>query len=319
MTVLPDFDLIRPATLTEAVAALARPGAQALAGGTDLIVNLRRGLGAPALLVDLGGLAEIAGIAVQDGRLSVGAGVTLRALAESEALGPAEAAIREAALAVAGPGHRNAATVGGNLCLDTRCVYYNQSHWWRKANGYCLKYRGDICHVAPKGNRCRAAFSGDLAPAFMALGAEAEIAGPGGTRMLPLADLYREDGADHLALEPGEILTRVTLPRRPGRSAYVKLRQRGAIDFPLAGAAVVCRSAEGGNEIAVALTGTNSRPLLLPPRLVTAAEGDAVFARLAKDIQKAVSPQRTTVLAAHFRRLSIAALAARTARELADV
>ena len=129
-------------------------------------------------------------------------------------------------------------TVGGNLCLDTRCIYYNQSEWWRRANGYCLKKRGDTCHVAPQGKRCHAAFSGDLAPALLVLGAEIDIAGPDGVRRIPLAELYVEDGRAHLALQPDEIVVAVRLPANPLASTYQKVRVRGAIDYPLAGVAV---------------------------------------------------------------------------------
>src|SRR5207342_2518557 len=132
--------------------------------------------------------------------------------------------------AIAAPGHRAIGTVGGNLCLDTRCIYYNQSEWWRSANAYCLKNRGDTCHVAPQGRRCHAAFSGDLAPALMALGAEIEIAGPAGRRGIPLADLYAEDGRAHLKLAPGELILWVQLPAAPPPSAYAKVRLRGSID-----------------------------------------------------------------------------------------
>lgn len=315
---LPAFDILRPTSLDEAVAALADPGARPLAGGTDLIVNLRRGIGAPARLVDLTGVPGIGGIAAEGESLVIGAGVSLRALAESPVPGPAGAALNQAAAAVAGPSHRNMATVGGNLCLDTRCLYYNQSEWWRKSNGYCLKYRGDICHVAPQGKRCRAAFSGDLAPALLALGAEAEIAGPEGLRRIPLAQMYREDGAAHLTFGPGEILLRLHLPRPAGKSGYAKIRVRGAMEFPLAGVAASCRPVEGGTELRIALTGTNSCPVLMPARQMPERPDEGFFAALEKDVQKAVSPQRTTPLAAHYRRLAVAAEAARLVRSLAD-
>lgn len=316
--VLPTFDIMRPANLDEAVAALAEPGTRALAGGTDLIVNLRRGIGAPERLVDLTGLPGMGGIEAKGDTLVIGAGVTLNELSASPVLGPAEAALAQAAEAVAGPSHRNMATVGGNLCLDTRCLYYNQSHWWRKSNGFCLKYRGDICHVAPQGKRCRAAFSGDLAPAFMALGAEAEIAGPGGARRIPLADMYQEDGAAHLTLAEGEILLRLHLRRHSGRSGYAKIRTRGAMEFPLAGVAALCRPVDGGTEVTLALTGTNSRPIAMPPRILPGGDDEGFYAALEKDVQKSVSPQRTTTLAAHYRRLSVAAEAARLVRSLAN-
>lgn len=316
--VLPAFDIARPASLDEAVAALAQPGARPLAGGTDLIVNLRRGIGAPERLVDLTGVPGMSGITAEDENLIIGAGVSLRELAESPVPGPAGAALRQAALAVAGPSHRNLATVGGNLCLDTRCLYYNQSEWWRKSNGYCLKYRGDICHVAPQGKRCRAAFSGDLAPAFLALGAEAEIAGSEGVRRIPLAAMYHEDGAAHLTLASDEILLRLHLPRPAGKSGYAKVRVRGAMEFPLAGVAAYCRPVAEGTELRIALTGTNSCPVLMPARRMPEGADESFFAALEKDVQKTVSPQRTTTLAAHYRRLSVAAEASRLVRSLAD-
>ncbi|HEY6863591.1 MAG TPA: FAD binding domain-containing protein, partial [Burkholderiales bacterium] len=161
MQILPAFKLIRPASVPEASALLARdPAARVLAGGTDLIANLRHGLGEPSTLVDLGGLVDLAGIEAEGGGLRIGAGVTLAQLAAHARVRAAYAAVAQAAAAIAGPGHRSAATVGGNLCLDTRCVFYNQSDWWRGAKGYCLKHGGDTCHVAPQGKICRAAYSG---------------------------------------------------------------------------------------------------------------------------------------------------------------
>lgn len=318
---MPEFRLVEPASVEEAVAALgAAPDAVACAGGTDLIVRLRKGLSATGTLVDLGGIAALKGIEPGGDGLRIGAGVTL---AELERAAPVAdyPAVAAAVGCVAGPSHREVATLGGNLCLDTRCLYYNQSHWWRKSNDFCLKYRGEICHVAPKGNRCRAAFSGDLAPALMVHGAEIEIAGPEGARRLPLAEFYREDGAAHTDLQPGEIVVAVTLPPPGPGSDYGKIRVRGAVDYPLAGVAVACAPApDGGPRFTVAVTGTNSMPLLvdIPDMPAGADPDDGFFAALEKAVQKAVSPQRTTTVAPHYRRLSVAALAARIARKLAQ-
>jgi 4-hydroxybenzoyl-CoA reductase subunit beta len=319
---MPDFTLLRPESVDEAVAALATsPAARVCAGGTDLIVNMRHGLVDPGTLVDLSRVAEIGQIEADGAGLHIGAGVILCDLAESGLVSGPYAALRQAALAVAGPGHRNVATVGGNLCLDTRCLYYNQSHWWRKSSDFCLKYKGDICHVAPTGKRCRAAFCGDLAPALIVLDAQVGIAGPTGHRRIPLNDLYREDGADHLTLAKGEIVTGVHLPPSRVRSAYGKIRIRGAIDFPLAGVAVACEGqGDGPWTFSLAVTGTNSCPLQIdPPGLLTDRDDAATyFSALEKTVQKAVSPQRTTTTGAHYRRLSVAALAARLARQLID-
>ena len=171
MIALPAFTLMRPTTLAEAARLAAEPGAQLIAGGTGLLPNLRLGIGAPRTLVSLDRLSELQGVEISQDKTRIGAGVTLGELARRKDIPDA---LREAAASVAAPGHRSAATLGGNLCLDTRCVYYNQSEHWRRSNNYCLKYGGDTCHVAPQGKKCRAAYSGDLAPALLALEAQVE-------------------------------------------------------------------------------------------------------------------------------------------------
>ncbi len=321
---LPDFDLEQPKTVDQAVAAAkADPDCRFLAGGTDLIVNMRRGLAEPTTLVDLTGVSELRRVAQDTEGLHIGAAATLHDVGEKEVVHRSYRAVAQACHGIAGPGHRTAATVGGNLCLDTRCLYYNQSHWWRKANNFCLKYKGDICHVAPAGKRCRAPFCGDLAPALMVHHAEVELAGPDGRRRIALGDLYQEDGADHLRLAPHEFVVAVHVPPvdpTSVRSGYVKVRLRGAIDFPLAGAAIACtRQDDGTVSFDVALTGTNSRPFLLEGVMPIAPGQDfeGALDELQKLVQKQVSPQRTTTTAAHYRRLAVSALTKRLAGELA--
>jgi len=321
---MPDFRLSRPQSYAEAAALLAAdPAARLLAGGTDLVPNLRRGLESPPLLVDLGAVQGRAEIEFSTNALRLGAGVTLAQLAADTRLVGRWQAIGEAARAAAGPGHRTVATLGGNLCLDTRCVFYNQSEWWRQANAYCLKRGGKTCHVAPQGQRCHAAFSGDLAPALLALGAEAEWMSCRGTRRLALAECYRDDGAAHLTAERDEVLVRVVMPApsASGLSGYRKARVRGAMDFPLAG--VACALDVSGGAIAslrIALTGTNSQPLLLQgtEALLGRPLDDAGLAALGKLVHKQVSPMRTTVTPSNYRRLVAAVLAQRLVRELAD-
>ena len=321
------FALARPDSLDEAVALLARdPDARPIAGGTDLVPNLRHGLGAPSLLVDLAGVPGLDTVqAGTDGSLAIGAGVTLARIVRDAAIARSLPALHQAAATVAGPSHRSAATLGGNLCLDTRCVFYNQSAWWRGANDYCLKHGGDTCHVAPQGERCHAAYSGDTAAALVALAAEAEIAGPDGARRIPLARMYADDGAKHLTLGHGEILVRVHVPAQPARSrsAYRKARARGAIDFPLAGAAVRL-AVDGGGTIAqlrIALTGTNSRPLLLEgaDECVGRPVDEAMLTGLTKRVQKQAKPMRTTVASSNWRRTVAAVLVRRLVAELAGV
>lgn len=321
---LPEFTLNRPETIDQAVTAMvARPTSRFLAGGTDLIVNMRRGLVDADCLIDLTGISELHQLSLGKSGLTIGAGVTLREICEHHDVRHSYGAVGQACDAIAGPGHRSMATVGGNLCLDTRCIYYNQSHWWRKANDFCLKYKGDICHVAPAGKRCRAAFSGDLAPALMVHGAEVEIAGPDGRRKMALADLYYEDGANHMGLKPAEFIIAVHVPphdtSRPVRSAYAKVRIRGAIDFPLAGVAVACNRLAGGEiKITSALTGTNSRPFLIEgfDPIEPDQDQDTAFQHLEKLVQKQVSPQRTSTIASHYRRLAVSALTRRLAKRL---
>jgi 4-hydroxybenzoyl-CoA reductase subunit beta len=211
------------------------------------------------------------------------------------------------------------ATVGGNLCLDTRCIYYNQSEWWRRANRYCLKHGGDTCHVAPQGQRCHAAFSGDLAPALLALGAEVEIAGAHNRRRVPVGELYVEDGRAHLALAPDELVVAVHLPADPPASCYEKVRVRGAIDYPLAGVAVALRILDGRLALLrIGVTGTNPRPFLVAgtDALVGRAVDEQVLTSIDRLVQRQVQPMRTTIASSHYRRLAAAALARRLVSEL---
>ena len=317
---LPEFKLVRPDSIADALAAHGGdPQSKYCAGGTDLIVNMRRGLVELDTLVDLSKIPDLQAIKHDEEGVYIGAGVTLVTLADDQQIRADYQAIVEAANSIAGPNHRQVATVGGNLCLDTRCLYFNQSHWWRKSNEYCLKYKGDTCHVAPNGNRCRAAYCGDLAPALLVYHAEIVIAGPDGKRKIPLKDLYQEDGADHLNLEPGELLVSVFLPASKARSNYEKIRVRGEIDFPLAAVAIACEQMDDDYyQFSLAITGTNSMPVIVEPPALSREDDDqeAYFVALGKEVQKAVSPQRTTTIAPHYRRLSVAALSVRAAKRL---
>ena len=320
---LPVFALRRPTSLDEAIACLAgNPGARVIAGGTDLVPNLRDGLGAPPVLVDLATVAGLDALVVEGSGVRIGAGVTLARLAADPDLARALPAVAQAAAAIAAPGHRSVASVGGNLCVDTRCVYYNQSEWWRRSNDYCLKHGGETCHVAPQGRRCHAAFSGDVAPALIALDASVEIVGARGERTVPLVDLYADDGAASLCLAADELIVAARIPPQPAgsRSGYRKGRIRGAMDFPLAGVAARA-SFDGGSlrSLRLALTGTNSRPLLLADTdaLCGGAIDEAMLGLLGKRISRQASPMRTTVTASNYRRQVAMVLAQRLLRDLA--
>ena len=325
MDSMTSFGVQSPHTAAAAVALLvANPHAKLIAGGTDLMPNLRHGIGAPDGLIDLNQIEELNQIERSGQGWIIGAGVTLAQLATHADVCSELPALAQAAASVAGPGHRSVATLGGNLCLDTRCVFYNQSEWWRESNNFCLKRGGDVCHVAPQGKRCHAAWSGDLAPALIALGASIDILGPTGSRRLPLNDFYVDDGAKPLTLAAGEFITAVRIPEPTSgmRCGYRKARIRGAIDFPLAGvAACVVVTDSVLTELRVALTGTNSRPILLTgaealcqqpvtPELLTA---------LGKLVQKQVNPMRTSGTSAAYRRQVAAVLAQRLLSELVEL
>jgi 4-hydroxybenzoyl-CoA reductase subunit beta len=322
MEPLAPFTLYKAGTAARAAALLASvPGARIIAGGTDLLPNLRRGIGAPAALVDVSGIVDFGAVTRDAQGWRLGAGVTLAVLASDPLIARELPALAQAAAAVAGPGHRSVATLGGNLCLDTRCVFYNQSEWWRKSNDYCLKHGGDTCHVAPQGRRCHAAFSGDLAPALIALEATVEIVGHRGMLTMPLAGFYADDGAAHLRLAADELIVAVRIPPQPAgaRAGYRKARVRGAMDFPLAGVAVRAGFADDRlTTLRVALTGTNSRPLLLADTeaLCGSPVDEALLKALGKRIGKQVSPMRTTTTASNYRRQVAIVLAQRLLREL---
>lgn len=322
MRPISEIQLVRPATLTDAALCLAGDESRLVAGGTDLLPHMRRGVASPAVLVDLTGVAGIATIEPHHGQWRLGAGVTLAAIERHAELARALPALAQAAAAVGGPAHRSAATLGGNLCQDTRCIYVNQSAWWREANGWCLKRGGDTCHVAPQGTRCHAAYQGDVAAALLACEAEVEIVGIGATYRRPLAELYRDDGAAHLTLAPQELVAAVHVPAgRPGRvSGFRKARTRGAMDFPLASVAIALRI-DGGAlaELSVGISGTNSHPLKLDGThtLLGRPVDETLLAALGKLVARQVSPMRSTVTPANHRRLVAVATAQRLLRDLA--
>lgn len=237
---LPRFDVVAPDSIAEVVEAMQRPGARLVAGGTDLLPNLKHRLEAPALLVSLGKVQEITGVVVTDGVLQIGAGVTLSRVAADPQVAEYAPSLATAAGLVASPLIRNMGTLGGNLNLDTRCRYVNQTEFWRDALGGCLKSGGSVCHVVPKGRTCVAAMSSDCVPVLITLDASAVLVGPDGQREVALADYYDTDGVRHVRRDPREIMTqvRVPLPVAARRTAYTKWTVRKSIDFPLVSVAL---------------------------------------------------------------------------------
>lgn len=238
---LPAFEVHRPRTVAEAVHLRSTLDSDYLAGGTDLLVNLKQGLRSPAALIALGDLAELRQIEVTPAGLSIGAMVTLQDLLDH----PASASwpgLREALAVIAGPQHRRMGTLGGNVLLDTRCLYVNQTELWRGALGKCLKADGDWCHVIGSGRACVAAQSSDGVPMLTALGATLEFQTEAGPIERALHGLFTKDGRyDRMLTVPrSALLTRILVPTAlPGhRSTYRKIRARQAVDFPQASVAI---------------------------------------------------------------------------------
>lgn len=269
MLPLPIFDYHRPRTLREAIGLLDQlgPKAQIIAGGTDVLPNMKQGLFEPEHVVSIARLEELSGITVEvsDGgarSLVIGAGSRLAEVAESLLVQRLAPALAEAAGAVGGPHHRAMGTLGGNICLDTRCRYYNQTYFWRKSLGFCIKKDGTVCHVVKGGAKCVAAASNDSAPALIALDAEIRLLSARGERRVPARDFYTADGVKNTVIEPGEIVIAAAVPVVDGRrSAFEKLRKRGAIDFPLLSVAARV-DLEGGqvNAADVVVTALGARP-----------------------------------------------------------
>jgi len=240
---LPSFDYLAPKTVDEAVRALhdAGPDGMLVAGGTDLYPNMKRRQFEPRTLVGLRAIRELRGVHV-NGRVTIGACTTLTAVATHPVIARDYPALATAAGVVSSPQLRNMGTLGGNVCVDTRCNYYNQTFEWRKAIGFCMKKDGDICLVAPGSPRCWAVSSSDTAPVLWSLGASVRLDGPAGERVIPIAALFHDDGIQYLSKRADEIVTQIALPPADGwRSVYLKLRRRGSFDFPILGVAAAAR------------------------------------------------------------------------------
>jgi 4-hydroxybenzoyl-CoA reductase subunit beta len=312
---LPPFRYHRPATLDEAVSLLGEHAGDVLpvAGGTDLIPNMKHRLFEPGHLVGLKGIAELGGIRKEDGWLRIGAAETLSSVAGDPDVKERTPSLADAAAHVAGPQIRNTGTLGGNLCLETRCTYYNQTAFWRGALGYCLKKDGTVCHVTKVGKKCVAAHSADTPPVLMTLEAVAVLTGPRGRREIPVRDFFVADGIANTRRDVDEIVTEVRIPLTSSnrRSAYAKLRQRGAIDFPLLTVAVAADLEDDDitvRSITGVVTALGSRPRELSG-WGEVAEGrtldDDVVAELAGRAYKQCHPLENIIVDPEWRRAMV--------------
>jgi 4-hydroxybenzoyl-CoA reductase subunit beta len=265
---LHEFEYHRPRALDDALGLMQRHAEAALyiAGGTDVMPNMKHGLFEPEHVISLRRLPELRGIAERDGWLEIGAGESLAAVSRDGRVQQHAASLARAAGSVAGPQLRTMGTIGGNLCLDTRCTYYNQTYFWRSALGFCLKKDGDTCHVTKVGRKCVAAHSADTPPALMTLGAEAVLASPAGERTVPVTDFFVADGIWNSVRRRDEIVTKVRVPLATDglRTAFVKVRQRQSIDFPLLNLAVALeRDGDVVRALRIVVSALGARPRML--------------------------------------------------------
>jgi len=315
---LPTFTYYQPSTVQEVLAALTEhPGARVLAGGTDLLVNMKHRVEQPQVLVGLGRVDGLRGIARERERTVIGARTTLKEIQQDGGLAADFPALVQAARAVGSYRHQTMGTLAGNLCQNTRCRFFNQSWEWRSVRSLCYKAGGEHCHVMNKDEVCYSTYSGDLAPALLVLDAVVRVEGLGGSREVPLADLYSGEGRTPLTLGPAEVVSAVVVPGASanGRSHYEKSSLRGSIDFPIVGAAVF----RGESTVRVAFTAVDRRPVR-----AAALEAELDGEELTVDSITAAAPlaakagrvAKTTIHGVPYKRELMSALFTRAARAL---
>jgi 4-hydroxybenzoyl-CoA reductase subunit beta len=316
----------RPARLEDALALLTEHGDEAMpiAGGTDLVPNMKHKLFTPGHLVSLRGVEELRGIELNGSGTRIGACESLDSVASHAGIRADLPALARACELISGPQLRRMGTLGGNVCLDTRCTYYNQTLFWRKALGYCLKKDGELCHVVKGGTRCVAAHSADSPPVLMVLDAELEIAGAGGRRTTPVADFFTSDGVWNRRLEKDEVVVSILIPRpeRPRVTSFQKLRPRNAIDFPLMNlaAAATFDDAERVESLSLVVSVMGSYPRSLG-RVEETAAGNAltksVIDAVAEQAFRQCRPLDNIIVDPEWRRAMVPVLVRRALKEIA--
>jgi 4-hydroxybenzoyl-CoA reductase subunit beta len=315
---LPIFIHRQPRDFAGVVSVLTEdPAAKVLAGGTDLLVNMKHRVEMPGMLVSLKKVADIRGIGMEGDATVIGAATTLKEIRNHSELERKYPALVQAARSVGSYRHQAMGTLGGNLCQNTRCRFFNQSWQWRQARSLCYKAGGEDCHVIGKKQTCFSTYSGDVAPVLLVLDASVRIMGPGGLREAPLAALYSGEGRAPLTLGSGEFVTAVVIPRTAarGRSCYEKFSLRGSIDFPIVGAAVW----RGDDAVRVAFTGVDRAPVraaALEAALAGKRLTDAALKECATVAHKAAKIARTSVHPVSFKRELMGALFAKAMREV---
>ena len=319
---LPPFRYVRPDSVAEAARVLAEhPGeSMVLAGGTDLIPNLKRRQFDAKVLVAVGHLTELLAF-TSNGEMSIGGGMKLGDVAAESTVAGAAQGLVEAVEQIANPQIQRQGTIGGNLCVDTRCNYYNQTHEWRESIGFCMKRDGDICLVAPGSSKCWAVSSSDAAPMLMALGARVVLVGADGARDIPVGALYQDDGIEYLTKRPDEILSNILVPRTEGlRSTYRKVRRRGSFDFPILGVAA-CLATKGSavSHARLVLGAVHTHPVEVDVAAILEGEEltDERLDAAAEAAFKAATPLDNTDLMYHWRKKMVRVEVRRALRDLA--
>ena len=323
---LPPFRYHAPTSAEEVTKILREEGptASIVAGGTDLYPNMKRRHQMPQTLVSLRHVGTTRGVQrADDGSITIGAGTVLRTLERDPHIVEHLPALQTAVESISTPVLRNMGTIGGNVCLDTRCNYYNQNYEWRRAINFCMKCEGDTCWVAPSSPRCWAVNSSDTVPVLIALGTKAHLQSADGTREVPVADLFRDDGIEYLAKKPDELLTQLVVPAQGhARSAYRKVRRRGAFDFPVAAVAVrVAMDGDVVTDASIVLNAVGSRPITCADaakRLVGHPLDDDLIDEVARLAWKPAKPLDNTDHVHSWRKRMVKVEVARGLRALRD-
>ena len=318
---LPAFELLTPTTLEDATAMLADPTTTIIGGGTDLLPKMKRRQATPDTLISLSAITELSGIRIdEEGRCVIGSSTILEQVVTSPLVPPA---LASAAGEIASPQIRNTATIGGNLCLDTRCNYIDMPELWRQASGHCMKDGGEICWVAPQGDRCWAINSSDLAPVAIALDGSVRLARRNSDRLIALGDLYQNDGIAFQTMADDEILVELVLPPFDGRATYRKLRRRDSIDFPLVGVAAAARfdESETCTEARVVIGAVASAPMRATEAeqfIVGRTLTDDVIEEAARLASGPVRTQDNTDTGSRYRKWMTSVYVTRALRDLVD-
>jgi 4-hydroxybenzoyl-CoA reductase subunit beta len=259
---LPKFEYFEPKDLKEALSILQNePAAKILAGGTDLLVNMKHRVECPPVLVNIKRIADLDYLRRDNGDIRIGALTPLKRLQAESLIVENFPGLAQAASAVGSYHHQVMGTLAGNICQQNRCMYFNQSKWWRSSRPTCYKAGGEICHVVNKKEICYSAYCGDMAPALMVINAKIALQGPDGSKKMPIEDFFSGDGKAPLLKEPGEILTEIIIPKASadGISTYIKFANRDSIDFPIVGTALWASEKE--KQYRVAFTAVDRKPL----------------------------------------------------------